>query len=295
MQQYFRCLEVNKYSEGGFDLSEVDAHDWVLRAFKPLILPLIASSDPSVVERPTLAQYLSPQQCFVCTLAAVDDELQPKQLDTKEPGWVPPLVRVNSDFLAELDRSTRCFAPSGVQLCYDRPEDTLIKLPRRVIIKDHDGQHVDCFYRSFKYIYHRALAKKQINVLKKVIQAQIPPSPGTYICRLHGVVMEADRVVGMLFTWIDDKGVLSVAMAAKSSPELRQRWAAQNSRSLGTLHSNGVIWGVASAESVLIDEDDNAWITDFEGGLTMSGVGWYKPWTVEEDRQGLAEIIDILN
>uniref|UniRef100_A0A8H7N2V9 Uncharacterized protein n=1 Tax=Bionectria ochroleuca TaxID=29856 RepID=A0A8H7N2V9_BIOOC len=117
------------YREEEFDSSEVDVHDWLLRAFKPLILPLIASSDPSVVERPTLAQYLSPQPNYVCKLAAVDDELQPKKLDTKEPGWMLPLVRVDSDFLAELDRSTRCFAPSDVQLCYDRPEDTLIKLP----------------------------------------------------------------------------------------------------------------------------------------------------------------------
>ncbi|KAK7230127.1 hypothetical protein V2G26_002297 [Clonostachys chloroleuca] len=149
-------------------------------------------------------------------------------------------------------------APSDVQLCYDQPEDILIKLPRRVIIKDHDGQHVDCFYRKFEYRHHQVLARKQLDVLKKVIQAQIPPPPGTYICRLHGVVMEADRFVGMLFTWIDNKAVLSEARAAKSSPKLRQRWTTQISRSLDTLHSNGIIWRVASAERGLIHKDDNA-------------------------------------
>jgi hypothetical protein len=155
-------------------------------------------------------------------------------------------------------------------------------LDQTPIIKDHDSQHVDCFYRKFECIYHRVLARKQLNVLKKVIQAQKPPFPGTYSCRLHGVVMEADSVVGMLFTWTDNRGVLSEA----GPPRAPLNWP------LDTLHSNGVIWGVASAESVLIDKDNNAWITDFEGGLTMSGIGWHKPGTAEEDRQGLARLFN---
>ncbi|WDK19735.1 protein kinase-like domain-containing protein [Colletotrichum graminicola] len=43
--------------------------------------------------------------------------------------------------------------------------------------------------------------------------AQISPPPEAWICRLHGVVRDGIRLMGMLFVWIDTKGVLSKARA----------------------------------------------------------------------------------
>ncbi|KAJ3541495.1 hypothetical protein NM208_g4584 [Fusarium decemcellulare] len=291
-KQYFKCLELFRSGEEEIDdFDEQDAYDWLLAAFEPVILPLTASSDPCVVKRPTLAQYIFPQQAYNCALVAVDDELQPRQLDTSL-GWGSPIVKVDKNRLAELDQWTRTYAPSDVQLCYDRPEETLIRPPGRVIVKGRDGQPVDCFYKMFR---GEQTARKELDVLKQIVLAQIPPPPETYICRLHGVVRNEIGLLGMLFIRIDQKCVLSKPQAATSSAELRQRWASQISRTLDKLHNNGIIWGDAKASNILIDKNDDAWIIDFGGSYTPGWVDEDKSRTLEGDKQGFAKIMDILN
>ena len=98
----------------------------------------------------------------------------------------------------------------------------------------------------------------------------------------------------MLFKWIDKKGVLSQARAAKNPVQLRRRWATQISRSLDKLHEGGIIWGDVKAENVLIDKDDNAWLIDFGSSYTVVWVDEEKAGTLEGDAQGLAKIMDIL-
>lgn len=141
----------------------------------------------------------------------MDDEVQPHQLGTKNHGWSSPIVKVDNNFLAELDQWTRSYAPSDVQICYDRPGDTLIKPPTRAIVNGHDGESVTCFFKKFGLSFGPWHAKKELAVLKKIVLAQIPPPPETYICRLLGVIREGNGLVGMLFIWIDKKGVLSKA------------------------------------------------------------------------------------
>jgi serine/threonine protein kinase len=98
----------------------------------------------------------------------------------------------------------------------------------------------------------------------------------------------------MLFTWIDKKSVLSRAKAEESSPELRQRWATQITRSLAELHKHSIIWGDAKAENILIDRNDDAWIIDFGGSYTVGWVDKEKAGTLEGDMQGLSKILEML-
>ena len=76
---------------------------------------------------------------------------------------------------------------------------------------------------------------------------------------------------------------------------LRQRWASQIRETLAELHKAGIVWGDAKAENVLIDRENNAWVTDFGGGYTVGWVDAEKAGTVEGDLQGLERILNLLN
>jgi serine/threonine protein kinase len=101
--------------------------------------------------------------------------------------------------------------------------------------------------------------------------------------------------MGMLLTYIDQPRTLLRAMWPDTPIPLRQRWASQIRETLAKLHEAGIVWGDAKAENVLIDWENNAWVTDFGGGYTMGWVDAEKAGTVEGDLQGLARILDLLN
>ncbi|RKK84168.1 hypothetical protein BFJ68_g15282 [Fusarium oxysporum] len=294
-EQYFKCLELLRTGEVEIDdFYEEDAHEWLLNCFEPLIARLAPSSELQVVTQPTLAHYYFPEQTFVCHLKAVDDKLQPEQLDTKNHGWSSPIVKFDSDFLTELNQWTQSYTPSQVQVCYDRTEDSLIKPPTCINITNQDGQPLKCFFKKFGLSFGPSHAKNELLVLKKITESQIPPPPQAYICRLVGVVRKGNGLLGMLLSWIDKKSVLSKTKASASSPELRKRWTTQIRNSLDSLHENDIIWGDVKGENVLIDQNDDAWIIDFGGSYTMGWVDEDKTGTLEGDEQGVAKILELL-
>ena len=74
----------------------------------------------------------------------------------------------------------------------------------------------------------------------------------------------------------------------------RQRWASQLNTALAKLHKSGIVWVDVKAQNVLIDEDDNAWITDFGRGYTRGWVGEKMAGTVEGDLAGIAKLRDCI-
>ncbi|KAH8668961.1 hypothetical protein BX600DRAFT_435473 [Xylariales sp. PMI_506] len=156
------------------------------------------------------------------------------------------MVIVNNEFVSDLDQWTRSYHPSDVKLCYERAQDILIKRPTK----------------RFELSFGPTHAKKELLILKDIAMAQVLSPPEAWVCRLHGIVRDGNKLFGMLFLWIDTKGVLSGTRAAQSSAQLRRRWAAQINGSLEKLHQKGIIWGDAKAENIFIDRDDNAWVTD---------------------------------
>lgn len=293
-KQCFKCVEILRSGEVELDnFYEDDAFEWLQNCFEPLIAKLAPSSEIEVIRNPTLVHYFFPEHSFVCNLEAVDDELQPKELDTKDNGWIGPIVRFDSDFLAGLNQWTLSYTPSEVQLVYDGPEKSLIRPPTRCTIVGQDGQLITCFFKKFQQSFGQPHATKELFTLKK-IASHMPLPPEAFVCRLIGVVREGNGLLGMLFAWINKKCVLSQAKAKASPPELRKRWASQIRRSLDRLHENDIIWGDAKAANVLIDQNDDAWIIDFGGSYTVGWVDKDKAGTLEGDRQGLAKILDIL-
>ncbi|KAI0423526.1 hypothetical protein F5Y09DRAFT_226225 [Xylaria sp. FL1042] len=296
-EQYFMCLNVLRSDEEEMDgIYLEDACDWLMKPFEPLIAqlaPATLAPPLSANGRPTLSQYLFPLQ-FACTLDATDDQLRVCQLDTQEHNWSTARIAVNNDFVKDLDKWTQSYHPSNVEICYDYPRNVLIKPPTRVVVARPGGGSITCFFKSFRVSFGKAHAKNELLTLRKIAIAQIPPPPQVLVCRLHGVVRDGNGLLGMLFTWIDKKAVLSRGLAAESSAELRQRWATQIDRSLKKLHQQGIIWGDVKPENVLIDTNDDAWIIDFGGSYTP---GWVDPemaGTLEGDLQGLVKITEML-
>ncbi len=56
----------------------------------------------------------------------------------------------------------------------------------------------------------------------------------------------------------------------------------------------GVVWGDGKASNVVVDEKDDAWLTDF-GGYTEGWVDKELADTVEGDEQAVKKIIEFLN
>ncbi|CCF44106.1 hypothetical protein CH063_13611 [Colletotrichum higginsianum] len=294
-EQYQKCLDLLRSGEEEQDDFYVeDACEWLSKLFEPLIAQLAPSPSPVPKDgRPTLSHYLFPSY-FVCRIDATNEVPRPYQVETREHGWSRPIVVADDELLTGFHEWTQSYLPSEVEIIYDCPEEVLIRRPTKVLVDEGNGGKVACYFKSFGLSFGPAHARKELKTLKAIAVAQIPPAPATWICRLRGVVRDGNKMMGMLFTWIDAKGVLSSARAEQSSPGLRRRWAEQISTSLEELHHKGIIWGDAKAENVLIDEDDNAWIVDFGGGYTVGWVDKEQAGTLAGDAQGLAKILDIL-
>ena len=173
-----------------------------------------------------------------------------------------------------------------VKVCYDRLEDILIKPPTRVIA----GETV-CFFKRLEVSFGPKHAKSELMALRRT--ARLPDAPVAYTCRLHGVVRNGQEIVGMLFSWIEKKGVLCRIRANDAPANVRRRWTDQISQSLQVLHEHGIVWSDAKAENILIDQEDNAWIIDFGGSYTLGWDGKDKAGTIEGDKQGLEKILDM--
>ncbi|KAJ9145255.1 Protein kinase-like domain [Coniochaeta hoffmannii] len=243
--------------------------------------------------RPTLSQYLFPQQVS-CILNATDNELQPIRVDTQEDIWRASTLKLADDFARDLDQWTQSYHPSSIEVCYGCPQDVPIKPPTRVIVTGPDGGSVTCFFKPFRGSYRKSSTNIELTTHRKIARARIPSPPRVRICSIYGLVRDENVLLGMLFPWIDKRAVLSRGLAARSPASLRQRWASQIDASIKKLYQEGIIWGDAKAENVLIDKNDDAWIIDFGGSYTPGWVDMEKAGTLEGDMQGLGKIMDML-
>lgn len=282
---------LHEIREDEVDFDDPDAFRWLLKPFEALIPKL--APPVSRAKSPTLSQYAFPE-FFTCRLDAVDDKFHPKQLD-KWDNWAPPGKEIAADQMRDLRSWTRVYDASQVILCYDRSEDVLVKPPRRVQLNNGCGENnSNYFLKSFidfgmTYQLHHELA-----TFKKIAKSNI--EAGTHISRLHGVVATEDgRILGLLLTWIDaPKGPLTYQYRRRSL-QARLRWAAQIRETVAELHKNGVVWGDAKLDNILVDKDDTPWVIDFGGGHSPAWVDREKAETVEGDLQGLEKIVERLS
>ncbi|CRK31666.1 hypothetical protein BN1708_016006 [Verticillium longisporum] len=70
-----------------------------------------------------------------------------------------------------------------------------------------------------------------------------------------------------------------------------EKWKNQVCCTVEALHTAGVIWGDVKADNVLIDENDDAWVTDFGGGYTEGWVKKESAGSLAGDAEGLTTIL----
>ncbi|KAI3393987.1 hypothetical protein diail_3348 [Diaporthe ilicicola] len=287
-QKYLKYLQEIRDDEVLYDS---DAFLWLLKPFEALIIKL---APPVSWAKPTLSQYAFPD-FYTYRLEAVDEKPYPKQLD-KWVGWIPPGLEIATDQLQDLKSWTHVYSPSEVVLCYDRSEDVLVKPPRRVQLSNSYGKDYSSYFlKSFVEHGHPHSLKHELATFKKIGESNI--KAGARICRLYGVVATEDgkSILGLLLTWIDaPKGALQYQYIRRPL-QIRLRWVAQIQETIKELHKEGVVWGDAKLDNILLDRDDTPWIVDFGGGYTPSWVDRGKGETVEGDLQGLEKIVDRLS
>lgn len=297
-KQYFKCLNMLRSGKEEIDDFYVeDACEWLMDPFRPLIAQLAPATTPlpglTTSGRPTLSQYLFPLQVSGI-LAATDNQPQPILVDTKEHVWRASTLKLDDDSTKDLDQWTQSYHQSSIEICYDSPQDILIKPPARVIVPGSDGRSVICFFKPFTASFRNPHANIELMTHRKIATARMPLPPHVRICGIYGLVRDENGLLGMLFPWIDKKAVLSRGLAQESPICLRRRWASQIDGSIKKLHQEGIIWGDAKAENILIDKNDDAWVIDFGGSYTPGWVDPEKAGSLEGDMQGLGKIMDML-
>lgn len=288
-EKYLQYLEVLRSGEEVVgDIYDTDVYEWVMTPFEPLFIELAPDppGDPKDTKL-TLQEHLFPD-FFVFDLDIVDEKLCPRRILRERSPCRPSFVRFDDDFLDDLEEWTTFYDPVGITLSFKNPEDALFKQPKKVLIKK--GK-IECF---FKPCNSGVQAIRELKTYKKIVAAGLDCQLN--LCHLHGVVMdEYDFILGLLLTYIDC-AELPLSMRVHPDepddppPAIRQRWMEQLDTTLGRLHEAGIVWGDVKAENVLIDQSNNAWITDFGGGYTEGWVDREMAETIEGDLMGMAKL-----
>ena len=112
------------------------------------------------------------------------------------------------------------------------------------------------------------------------------------IIRLIGLVEatgERNKVDGMILEFVEKAE--SLRDIQPSSLDKVKQWEQQIQGAVSYLHRNSLSWGDAKASNVLIGEDGNAKLIDFEGGYTEGWVDVDNSNTAQGDLQGVQRII----
>lgn len=300
---YLRYLQaIRPDGSGEFDgILDEDVYTWIIRLFNPVFKRLaprpLPSFDPDAIRdglaKPLLSDYLFPDT-FGCRLDAQDEEFIPRHTDN-DGGLVPPRTWLDGDVLDELEQWASFFDPSDVEVYFSKPEYALDRMPTLVKVKlDNAGQTATCYFKSFGSGITGGPLNRELDVYKNIHMSGL--SEDISVGRLVGIVHEDkhDSTLGLLLRYIDHRGTLYDAMEGNPTTQLRTKWAMQIEKAVHELHRIGSVWGDAKPDNILVDYDDNVWITDFEGGYTH---GWVEPdvaGTVEGDLQGLQRIIHFI-
>ncbi|KAI6750887.1 hypothetical protein HG530_014337 [Fusarium avenaceum] len=287
--KYLSYLEVLRSGEEVLgDIYDTDVYERVMTPFEPLFAEL-APNPPGLPEdvRITLKDHLFPE-FFVFALDIVDEKLCPRRIITEESPHRPSFIRFDDDFLDDLETWTAFYDPAGIMLSFKDPEDALFKPPNKVLI---DNCQTECF---FKPCNSGVQIKQELTTYKMIHAAGLDSQ--LYLCHLYGVVMDdCDFILGLLLTYIDNGDRPLSTRIHPDEPNdpptaIRERWVGQLDAALSGLHKAGIVWGDVKAENVLVDKDNNAWISDFGGGYTKGWVEREMAGTVEGDLMGMAKL-----
>ncbi|KAF5971603.1 hypothetical protein FBULB1_9146 [Fusarium bulbicola] len=268
-EKYMAYLQVLKSREEVIgDIYDADVYEWVMAPI-------------------TLEKHLFPE-FFVFEVDIIDEKLCPRRVAAEESPVRPSFLRFDDDFLDDLETWTAFYDPAGIVLSFDNPKDALFKLPSKVFI---DNCKTECF---FKPCYSGVQTKRELQTYKMIQAAGLDSQFN--LCRVYGIVLdEYEFILGVLLTHVDTRGCPLSTKIAPGEPddpphEVRQQWMDQIEAAVSALHRADIVWGDIKAENVLIDQDNNAWVTDFGGGCTRGWVDKEVAETMEGDRMGMARL-----
>jgi tRNA A-37 threonylcarbamoyl transferase component Bud32 len=119
--------------------------------------------------------------------------------------------------------------------------------------------------------------------------------------RLVGVIGADTIWGGLLMTLVPASSDLSdLNCSGDSAPRLqattaeRQQWFDEIFAAFDGFHRYGFAYGDVKPANILIDDDRQAWLIDFEGGVTQGWVDEDLLDTVEGDLQGLGRLREFL-
>ncbi|ATY66940.1 kinase-like domain [Cordyceps militaris] len=271
-QKYLVYLEVLRSGEEVIDdIYDTDVFEWVMTPFEALLVELAPPppGDPKQTQI-SLQQHLFPE-VFVFDLEIINEKPCPRRILSQTPPFRPSFCLFDEPFLDELEEWTHFYDPARIMLSFTDLEDALFKQPRKVLIDD--GQ-VECF---FKPCHSSTQATRELKSYKAITAAGLYDGQ-LNLCRMHGVVMDDhDFILGILLTYVDGA---NCPLSARVDPE--------------DPDDPPMIWGDVKAENVLIDESNNALVTDFGGGYTQGWVDKALAETIEGDAMGMAKIRKLL-
>ncbi|KAF5571076.1 kinase-like domain-containing protein [Fusarium phyllophilum] len=292
-EKYMSYLEVLESREEVIgDIYDTDVYEWVMAPFEPLLVELAPppECDPKDIII-TLEKHIFPE-FFVFELDIIDEKLCPRRVAVEKSPVRPSFTRFDDDFLDNLETWTAFYDPAGITLSFENPEDALFKLPNKVLI---DNCKTECF---FKPCHSGVQTKRELETYKMIQAAGLDSQLN--LCHVYGIVLdEYDFILGVLLTHVDTRGCpLSTKIALGEPddppPEVRQRWMDQIEAAVSGLHGAGIVWGDVKAENILVDQDNNAWVTDFGGGYTRGWVDKEIAETMEGDRMGMARLREFI-
>ncbi|KAJ6787930.1 hypothetical protein PWT90_06410 [Aphanocladium album] len=291
---YLEYLDVLRSGEEDVGaIYDTDVFEWVMQPFEQLLVELAPppAGDPKHT-RISLQEHLFPE-IFVFDFEIVDEKPVPRRVFSETPPFRPSFCRFDDSFLDDLETWTHFYDPASLILSFKVPEDALFKEPRKVLTDD--GQ-VACFYKP---CHSAARATRKLKSYKAIAAAGLCDGQ-LNLCRVHGVVMdEHDFILGILLSHVDCGDCPLSTRVILDDPDdpptdVRRKWIQQLNAALFGLHKVGIVWGDVKPENILINKDNNAWITDFAGGYTAGWVDQALAVTIEGDEMGMAKIHRLL-
>lgn len=277
--KYMFFLEVaENYELDGYTINDI--YDWIVEPLLPIFKEL-----PEMNTSLSLQTFLFPET-YTYNLRADGDRVVAVLYDGS--GNVAPLfgLHLPDDSCAPWPQ----YDPKDIQLPKEKsspgpPSYT----PSKVFL--NDGQI------AFLKLTRRGDERSFVNELgkyKSIRDAHLDQS--LRISRLLGLVRnESGLVFGLLLTYVDCSRRTLLCAAKPDTPrDLRQSWAQQVHDIIGQLHSNGIIWGDAKPDNVLVDYKNDVWLIDFGGGYTNGWVPKELAGSVEGDLQALKKIDEFL-
>ena len=279
-------------------------HQWLIAALTPIFLEVVPDIPPSFdpdklatgEAQPRLSEYLFPEQ-YSYRLEVENEEPFPIPVRDDDDRFSPALNFIYPRFAHELRQHVKFFDSSSIEVSFKRPEHALGEDPTRVLVDlDGSGPKTVCFFKTLTRGYSLDL-EHELEAHLRVLKSTL--APDARVVRLRGIVAVESRIAGLLFTHINHRsendGLLFEDQLLHTPIHLRQRWAGQIQDTVTQLHDAGLVWGDAKAENVMIDKNNDAWLTHLGGGHTEGWVDEDKAGTKEGDLQGVARIVEHLS